>query len=438
MDIFDKKVLIVGLGKSGEAAVKLLIDKGAQVWATEKNKNDKLKAVSSELIRLGANVELGRHSYEFLEGKDLVVLSPGVQPGCEIIKWANECNIPVVSELEAASWYVHYPIICVTGTNGKSTVTSLIGHILRYNKINAVVCGNIGIPLSRVLLQKEKYSIAVVEASSFQLEYISEFHPETAVWLNFSCDHLDHHLSMDAYFNAKLNIFKNQGIGNWAVIHYKEIDRVRDYINAKIVTYSDLNTNYNSFPSIYPADIEAAFAAASIYGISPKDISSAIESFEPLPHRLQYVTAVDGIKFIDDSKATNADSVIGALNLIEGRIILILGGRDKGDDFGILRDVVLKKADSIIIIGEAQEKICRQLEGTVPIKRGLGLEDAVRYAFLIAKQGQTVLLSPGCASFDMYKDYAERGRVFQECVFSITGNGNLKSVMETTECTEFY
>lgn len=415
MDVTNKRILVVGFGKSGLAASRLLLSKGACVWITEKEDNIELRKLAEDMIRDGARVELGRHSRKFIEGTELIVISPGVGHECEVVGWAREYEIPVISELELASWYIACPLVAVTGTNGKSTVTSLIEHIFRCSGRSVVACGNIGVPLSEVALQKNILDLAIVEVSSFQLEYINSFRPDVAVWLNFSFDHLDRHQSMEEYLEAKLNIFKNQGPGDWAVIYSKELNHVKKKVRAKVVVYGKEMSEYYC-PGVFQENVSAAVALTKIYGVGPEDIKSTIDTFKPLPHRLEHVATINGVKFIDDSKATNIDSVLGALDSVEGQVILILGGRDKGDDFGKLKETILKKASSVVAIGEARDKICSQLNNTVHIEKRPNLGDAVRCAFRIAAPGRTVLFSPGCSSFDMFRDYKQRGEAFQECV----------------------
>ena len=412
MNLTNKKVLIVGLGRSGLAASRLLLSKGACLWVTSNVENAGLRSLAENLIQDGAFVELGKHSRNFVKRAELIVISPGIDHQCKVIEWANEYKIPIVSELELAGWYADCPFVGVTGTNGKSTVTSLIEHIFRCNGKSVVACGNIGLPLSEVVLQKKKLDLAVIEVSSFQLEYIDNFLPEIAVWLNFSCDHLDHHQSMEEYFKTKMNIFKNQRPSDWAVVNSLELNRIKSGIKCRIRTYSS-----NRY--VFQENINAAVAVAGIYGINLEDIKSSIKTFKPLPHRLQYISAVGGVHFIDDSKATNIASVRAALARLPGPAVLILGGRDKGDDFTKLKELIIKKVSSIIAIGESRTKIWTQLKDMVPVERIRGFNEAVSRAFEIAAPGGVVLLSPGCSSFDMFRDYRERGDVFQECVFGL-------------------
>lgn len=434
IDIVNKKILVVGLGKSGIAASKLLLNKGAKVWITEQEDNSGLRAIANDLGKLGATIELGKHSRDFVEGAELAVVCPGVGHGSKIIQWINELKIPLMSELELASWYIKSPIVAVTGTNGKSTVTSLIEHIFKCNGKNVKACGNIGVPLSEVVLGNNNLDLVIVEVSSFQLEHIDTFKPQVAVWLNFSCDHMDEHYSMENYLKAKLNIFKNQKYENWAVIYYKEVNRVKAMVKSQMKIFRKDNIKFRGAET-FKKNIAAAVQVAEIYGINKKGIEYAVKTFKPLPHRLEHVALVDGINFINDSKSTNTGSVLAALESLEKPIVLILGGRDKGDDFTKLKQLIQEKVSNLITIGEARNKIYEQLKYVVSIERIPELYNAVIAAYKIATKGTIVLFSPGCSSFDMFKDYKERGNVFSKCVNDLKSK-NIDSNFKIPSLTE--
>lgn len=424
MDVKNKKVLVVGLGISGQAAARLLLDRGAEVSITEIDDTPELQEISKKFILQGVAVELGRNSEQFVEGHDLIITSPGVNSENDIFRWSKKYNIPLISEIEFAGSYIDCPMIAITGTNGKSTVTSLIAHIFNCAGKNAVACGNIGFPLSSVVLEQGKFDFAIVEVSSFQLEYITDFRPDTAVFLNFSCDHIDSHKSMERYLIAKLNIFKNQIQQDNAVIRSKDFNLIKNAIKSQIVFYDNNDPQTKQFMSgitlnIQKENIQAAYSVARIYSIELDKIRDAIESFQPLPHRMEYVTDVNGVNFINDSKATNVASVNACLSAIKGPVVLILGGRDKGDDFSELKNAAIKKVKSIIAVGEAKEKIQDQLSNSIEVEKAIGFKEAVVHASKIAPQGGTVVLSPGCSSFDMFKDYKERGEIFKKCVLDL-------------------
>jgi len=424
MNLHNKNVLVVGLGISGTAAGRLLLRHGARVWITEKEVSPKTKTLAEAFTKEGAVVELGGHSEEFVRGKDFIVISPGVDKKNEVMRYAAKYEISVISEIELACWYVKCPLICVTGTNGKSTVTSLIDDIFKSAGKKSIACGNLGKPMSEIALEGKKLDYAVVEVSSFQLEYVKSFRPYVSVWLNFSYDHLDHHASMDEYLAAKLRIFENQTEEDWAVIYYEEEGRVGDIRANKVIYGQDVELeNYQDKTLLKGRhnyeNISAAAAVAKICGISDEAFYVALKNFRPLSHRTEHVANINGVDFIDDSKATNVHAVIPALNGFTKPIILILGGRDKGDDFTRLKEAVKEKVQLVVVIGEASDKIVSQLNGNTPIHKAKTMADAVEYSFKHSHPGTTVLLSPGCSSFDMFKDYKDRGRFFREAVNSL-------------------
>lgn len=416
-----KKVLVVGLGVSGVAAVKLLLNKGAVVKVSDALDNAKIRISAEIFAKKGVEIELGKNSAEFAKGSELIVTSPGVNSNNEILLWAKKNEVPVISEIELASWIIKYPLICVTGTNGKSTVTTLIDAIFKSAGKKTVPCGNLGLPLSEVAMQYDDLDYAIVELSSFQLEYIKTFRPYISIWLNFSYDHLDHHESMEDYLKSKLRIFENQTERDWAIINYAEIYNVGDLKAQKVVYGENAELDWgNEIIQLKgkhnQENIAASVACAKICGIGDESILKTVRSFKGLPHRIEYVDSVHGVSFIDDSKATNVHAVIPTLNSFKKPLILIMGGRDKGDDFARIRDLVSKKTDLLILFGEAKQKIREQLEGTVPTHLASTMDDAVEFAIKNAVKGATVVLSPGCSSFDMYRDYKERGEKFHEAV----------------------
>lgn len=436
-NLLNKKVLVVGLGASGLAACRLVLSKGGNLWVTEGNINKGLENIAHSLISKGAHVELGKHTQDYVAQKDLIIVSPGVLPTCTIFEWAKKYQIPVVSELEFASWYIKCPLICITGTNGKSTVTSLIQHIFSYAEIpskKTIACGNLGKPLSEIALDDMKLDLAVVEVSSFQLMYIKRFRPYISVWLNFSYDHLDYHSSMSEYKKAKLRIFENQGKGDWAVIHYKEAERIGN-IKAQKLFYGNNSMSTWEFNDIKLKgshninNVEAAVIVSRLCGMGNDEIRKAVRSFQSLSHRMEFVMSLEGVDFINDSKATNIDAVSCALDGFSGPMVLILGGRDKGGDFTKLKEQIDEKIIKVILIGEAKEKIKKQIEGSIPVCIVDSLDNAVINAFNNAAPGTVVLLSPGCSSFDMFKNYKERGDKFKESVLKL--KGELGSVVKT-------
>ena len=438
IDLNGKKVLIAGLGKSGLAAGRLLLSVGASLTVTEINDTPVLRDIAGELTAGGAYVELGRHTESLVRGQDLIAISPGIDPRHCIVGWARRYGIDIISELELGSWFLNCPLICVTGTNGKSTVTCLIAHIFQQAGYQAVAGGNLGIPLSEIAGSKSRIDIAVVEASSFQLRYTKYFKPDISVWLNFSRDHLDYHQTVDKYRKAKLRIFQNQTAGEKAVIYFREADKVKEIKPEKVFFGGKDNpipavVNQGPWENTNLENMEAAAAVAGLYGISEKVIVQGIASFRPLPHRNQYIITINGVDFVDDSKATNVNAVRYALEGCLRPVTLILGGRDKGGDFRNLKDKVRDKVKNIIVMGESGDEIAGQLRGAAPIYKSTEIQSAVVLAQELAGPEDIVLLSPGCSSFDMFSGYEERGRKFQEAVGQLPGVRSKKIISGTKD-----
>ncbi|MBN1794676.1 MAG: UDP-N-acetylmuramoyl-L-alanine--D-glutamate ligase [Candidatus Omnitrophica bacterium] len=412
-DIKDRKVTVIGLGRSGYAATLLLQSRGASVRITEARKEDELRHLARELRRRKCRVEWGGHTKDFLKGSDLVVVSPGVDSRAQCVVWARELGIPVVSEIELASWFCKAPIIAVTGTNGKSTTTTLIGEVVRAKGLTPVVCGNIGVPFSQVVSGVTPEDIVVLEVSSFQLEFIQDFRPWIAVFLNIADDHFDRHKDLSEYLAYKMRIFANQKNTDWAFINSMYQDTVGPFLRTEAqVCYFSQSKRYNE-------NQMAVLGVAQVLGCVPEAVDDIFARFANLPHRIQRVDSVNGVRFVDDSKATNPASTEWALRSMDRSIILLLGGRDKNNDFTVLRRYISEKVKRIILFGEAASKIERALSGASPLYHAHSFKEAVVMGFGFASPGDTVLLSPGCASFDMFIDYAHRGRSFCEIVKEI-------------------
>ena len=407
-----KKVVIVGLGKSGVGAARLLAGRGDVVFITEIKDDPTTRATAGELIKDGIvkqeNVELGGHTKRFMEDKDLIVVSPGV-------KLADDKGIPIISELELAYSMCPAPIIAVTGTSGKTTVTTLIGQMLASSGRDAIVCGNIGNPLSGEIKRIKKDSIVIIEVSSFQLERIKNFRPKTSVILNISENHLDRHKDMEEYVSAKLKIFSNQNGKDVLFLNGRDglLKKISNQPKCR-VEFFDKYKDFRKRHNIENENFLAAISAASLEGVSEDVMLKVISEFKGIEHRLEHVSTINGVDFINDSKATTVSSVEWALKSLDERIILIMGGKYKGGDFSRLKDFVNKKVNYIIAIGEARPQIKKGLAGIKEILEEEDLEGAVRVAFEKADKGDKILLSPGCSSFDMFKNYEERGRVFKE------------------------
>ncbi|MCX5688061.1 MAG: UDP-N-acetylmuramoyl-L-alanine--D-glutamate ligase [Candidatus Omnitrophica bacterium] len=420
-----RKVVVVGLGKSGIDSARLLSSDKNTVFITE-FKNDKAVQDARDLLIAegvvkSEDIELGGHTDKFIKTADLMVVSPGVRRDAEPIKLAEARKVPVISELELAYIMCHAPIIAVTGTSGKTTTTTLIGQMLRSGGFDAIMCGNIGNPFSGEIKKIKKDSVVVLEVSSFQLELIDRFKPKVSVILNISDNHLDRHKDMNEYITAKCRIFLNQDKND--VVFLNKNDELLSEIAGAIKNpkveffneYKDFGRKYN----ILNEDFLAAMSAASIMGVDEAKMLEVLRNFKGIEHRLEHVANVGGIDFVNDSKATTISSVGWALKSLEENIVLIMGGRYKGGDFGLLKPLVEQKVDYIISIGEARLQIKNGLNGVKPIFEANSFSEAVSEGFKKAKKGGRVLLSPGCSSFDMFKSYEERGKIFKELVNEI-------------------
>ena len=419
------KVIVVGLGKSGQEAARLIASRKDTVFITEFKDDAASRIAGDLLIKEGVvkpgNVELGCHTDKFIKKADLMVVSPGVRRDAEPIKLAESKGIPVISELELAYAMCPADIIAVTGTSGKTTTTTLIGQMLKRSGLDAVVCGNIGNPFSGEIKRIKKDSVVVLEVSSFQLELIDKFKPRVSIVLNISDNHLDRHKDMEEYVTAKCRIFLNQDKKD-ALFLNKNDELLREI--ACIVKgprvgffneYKDFGKRYN----IANEDYLAAMSAASMMNVSEAVMLKVIKNFKGIEHRLEAVANINGVDFINDSKATTISSVEWALKSLGENIILIMGGKYKGGDFGLLKELVKKKVDYIISIGEARREIKNGLDGVKPIFEAKDFSEAVFEGFKKAKKGGRVLLSPGCSSFDMFKNYEQRGKIFKELVNEI-------------------
>ncbi len=408
-----KKVTVAGLARSGFASANLLYDLGADVSVTDNQDNDSTRTYASQLKSKNIKIEIGRHSQDFIRGKDLLVVSPGIPDTALPIVLAKQFQIPVISEIELAWILCPATVIAVTGSNGKTTVTTLIGKILETAGKKVFVCGNIGNPFCSEVKRMEAGDFVSLEASSFQLEKSHEFKPKIALILNFTCNHLDRYKDLQEYLQAKKRIFMNQGKSDYLVLNCDDpvVKKLAKETKAKVVYFSqtlDLNPNQ-----------AAVLAVASILGINRELCLKVFREFKGIEHRLEYVTEINNVTFINDSKSTTVDSTIWAFKNISCPIVLIAGGKHKGIDYNIISDSIREKAKEVILIGEAREKIKNALRGFVSIDEASTLEEAVKLAFSKAKSGDCVLLSPMCSSFDMFLNYEERGKIFKQAVFDL-------------------
>lgn len=437
MELKDKRVMVIGLGVSGRAAARFLAGRGATLVMTDRRTDLVRQHMPPGELRLGAE------DPAWLIGVDLVVVSPGVPPTSPLMREARALRIPVIGELELGYRFVRAPIVAVTGTNGKSTVTVLLGAIFRAAGRNAFTGGNLGTPL--IAAADDPFDLAVVEVSSYQLETVEHFRPAVAIHLNLTDDHLDRYRDLADYGSAKARIFENQEPGDWAVLNRddSEVWKLAHAVRSRIFSFGTsrperkpaiwcesgalvfddghrsgrITTSSFKLPGAHNlSNAMAAAAAALAMNVEPEAVERALADFTSLPHRLEFVRAHCGAEWIDDSKGTNVGAVVEALNTTRGPIILIAGGMDKGGDYAPLRVPLERKVKLLILLGAAREKMRKELDGATAIKCVGALPEAVRLAATEACPGDTVLLSPACSSFDQFKDYAERGRVFQELV----------------------
>lgn len=416
MDLSQKKVTVIGLGRSGQAAARLLFRRNAVVRLSEQSAQ---ADINEDFIQWARErqipIEHG-HTAEFVTDSDLLIISPGVRIDAQPVRWAREKNIPVWSELELAARFCPARIIAVTGSNGKTTVTTLIKEILVKAGRRAITAGNIGSPLSDFVHELSDESWAVLEVSSFQLETIDRFKPHVAVFLNFSQNHLDRHKDLKEYFQAKKRLFLNQNENDFAVLNAAD-ERVRmlaGELNARVVYFNGGDPDEELLGA--NPNFKAAYRAARVIGIDPGLCVAVCQNFKGVEHRLEKVRCLGGIEFINDSKSTTVEAGRWALERIDKPIIMICGGRDKHIDFSPLRDLVSRKVKHLIVIGESRDKITRTFRSVVDTRQKDDLAQALHVARELARSGDCVLLSPMCASFDMFLNYEERGRIFKDLV----------------------
>ena len=449
-DVKNKRVTVAGAARSGIAAAELLARRGARVTLSEA----RTEAPGTEPLReLGVNLELGGHRTETFAGADLVVLSPGVPPMQDAVHAARARGVPVIAEIELASRWLQGRVIAITGTKGKSTTTALTGRMLEAAGFKVTVGGNIGAPLCAQVSVSTPETLHVVETSSFQLEQIDRFHPWIAVMLNFSPDHLDRHPDVAAYGAAKRRIFENQDAGDWAVINADDpavlelarrsrarkrlfaretsIDRGTVVDEGWIVDrQADASRRLVPLDAIHllgahlVTDVMAAATVGAIAGVAPAAMTAAVDAFMGLEHAMELIAEVGGVRFVNDSKATNVESALRSIESFERDLVPIIGGRFKGGDFRLLREPLKTRAKAVIAIGESKALVGQALGDVVPVHEAASLEEAIVRAYGIAKPAGVVLLAPACASFDMFRDYAERGRMFKEAVARIARGGH--------------
>ncbi len=438
------KTLVVGLGASGCAVCELLLSRGAQVVATDLRSPSEFGGALDPIERAGAQLRLGGHDLEDFLNAESIILSPGVPLDMEPLARARSRGIEILGELEWAWRQVSLPTVAVTGANGKTTTTALIGEMFKQAGRRAFVGGNIGTPLSRWIVSGEKADVLVLEVSSFQLDTASSFRPDVAVLLNVTEDHLDRYPSFEAYADSKLSIFARQGGADFAIINGADPVCVRraGEIPGKLLRFGATSPAANAalsgstvrlnIPGMADMEISlekarlhgahnrenimAACLAAGCAGIGPEAMQAAVDAFEGFAHRFQRVGSWKGIDFYDDSKATNVGAVVKALEGLEGPVLLLLGGRDKLGAYEPLLAPLAARGKRVFAFGEAGPKIYDCLRACVPAGLYPDLASAFRDAVARAAPGDVVLLSPACASFDQYRSYAHRGDHFRQLV----------------------
>ena len=449
MEFNNKRVLVVGLGKSGVASALFLKAHGARVTASDTKSGDELRNEIPMLLDHGVTVETGGHGERTFREQDLIVVSPGVPVDAPLLQQARSLGEVVIGEIELAAQFLPGPIVAITGSNGKTTTTTLAGEILTAAGVPTLVGGNIGTPAISLAERATPEAAIVLEVSSFQLETIRTFHPKIAVVLNVTPDHLDRHRTLDVYVNAKARIFENQNNNDFAVLNAddatcvamaertraqvfwfsreKEVKQGTSVRDGQILFRDGSAQREIMQVSEIPLkgahnleNVLAAACAAALMGCAPEKIRQAVREFKAVEHRLEFVASIRGVDYYNDSKATNVDATIKALESFPANIHLILGGKDKGSDYSVLNDLLRKRVKRVYTIGAAAAKIESQIvsqkAGGPEVVRAETLENAIRKASTVAQPGDVVLLAPACASFDQFKSYEHRGRVFKEIV----------------------
>ena len=447
VDLRNKKVLVVGLAKTGLATAEFLVTKGARVTVTDKLPAFELGSTADHAKELGCSLALGGHPLEPFTQAELIIVSPGVPLDLPELAEARLRSIPVMGELELASRFLQLPVVAISGTNGKTTTTALAGDMLMHSGKRVFVGGNIGNPLITLLNEKEPFELAVVEVSSFQLDSMENFHPQVAVLLNISEDHLDRYPSFADYVASKCRLFANQTEEDTAVVPARDpLIAVRCTIRSRQLNFSLSKNSAHAYLDsgwlmcrVMPGPLRrydlrrwqlpgkhnqqnllAAVLAATSMGAKPEAIQETIDTFKPLPHRMELVHQWRGIRFYDDSKGTNVDSVIHSLESFSSPIILIAGGRDKEGSYDPLVNLVRQRVKMLVLLGEARFRLAEALGNlscTVVVE---DMDGAVQVALGVAAAGDVVLLSPACSSFDQYEDYRTRGDHFRNLVHKYT------------------
>ena len=444
IELRGKRVLAVGLARTGVATALFCAARGARVTATDSRTEDQIGEAIAKLKDAGVTLELGCHREKTFLDQDLIIPSPGVPADEAHLQAARAKGISIWSEIELSYRFMKGRLIGITGSNGKTTTTSLVEHILKTTGMQTILAGNIGTPLIGCVDTMKDDTCTVVELSSFQLELIDTFRPNIGVFLNLTPDHLDRHHTLEAYGAAKARLFENQTGEDAAILNADDVattpyapslprvywfsrkQRVAQgaYVRGEEIVFrqdgaEETLLKLEDIPLAGAHNVEnvlAAAAAARLAGAPSAAIAKGVRSFAGVEHRLEFVAEIAGVRYYNDSKATNVDATLKALDAFPGRILIILGGKDKGSDYTALQRPLREKAILALLIGTAAEKIEEQIAGSVALERAETLERAVETASHAAQRGDVVLLAPACASFDQFKNYEQRGQVFKDLV----------------------
>ena len=444
MELKNKRVLVVGLARTGVATALFCAARGARVTATESRTEAQIGEAVEKLRQAGVALELGGHVDRTFVEQDLIVPSPGVPADFPPLVAARKAGVKTWSEIELAYQFLQGSLVGITGSNGKTTTTALIEHILRGAGLPTMLAGNIGTPLISIVDQTKRNTVTVVELSSFQLELIDTFRPNVGLFLNLTPDHLDRHRTLKAYGDAKARIFENQTEDDAAILNaddaataayapskpqvywFSRKQRVAQgaYLRGEEVVLRIDGEDHTvlrrgEIPLAGAHNLEnvlAATIATKLAGAAVAAIANGVRSFTGVEHRLEFVAEINGVRYYNDSKATNVDATLKALDAFPGRILIVLGGKDKGSDYTVLQQPLREKAILALLIGATAEKIEGQITGSVAIERAGTIERAVDVAARTAHSGDIVLLAPACASFDQFENYEQRGRIFKDLV----------------------
>jgi UDP-N-acetylmuramoylalanine--D-glutamate ligase len=441
VELRGKTVLIIGLKRTGVSVARFVASQGGQVRVADSQGTEAFAKELEGLTHISLDLRLGRTDVDVIAGVDLVIPSPGVPADAPLLREAGKHGIPIWSEIELASRFLPCPLLAVTGTNGKSTTTSLLGEMVRGSGKQVFVGGNLGPPLIDALAGR--YDVAVAEISSFQLEWVERFRPQVGVFLNLTEDHMERHKSFAVYGMTKRALFAKQESTDWAVVNRDdpEVWSLAHGLQGKIFSFgwqpvaagawienNTLHIRRDAQDVVFSLaqlqlygrhnweNVMAAASAALLWGVSPEVVSSVLANFKGLPHRLEFVAEKKGVRYVNDSKGTNVGAVVQALASFSGPLVLLAGGVDKGGDYSPLRPLVREKVKLLIVFGQARALLRDVLGGETRTLLVDSLATAVKEAAATALPGETVLLSPACASFDQFDNYVHRGNVFRACV----------------------